>query len=398
MPNPAVPTGQLSGHTSTVNSVAFSRDGHTIATGSDDRTVRLWDAHTLQPLGQPLTGHQNAVGPIAFTPDGKRVVSGAMDDTVQSLGHAQRPPADRAPGRGDDGWRSAPMESASRPPAPTRPSDCGTRRPINRSAHRSQDTRIGFLASRSVLTDVALPPPAPTRPSASGTPTHSTHRPAARPRRAVNSVAFSPDGHRIATGSDDKTVRIWNADTLTPIGEPLKHDAPVYRCRLQPGRPAHRHQQLTTRRCACGTPHTGQLLTGPVHHDYQDQQLSFRPDGRRIVAGSFHNTVSDLGCADPATRGRPARLRRRHRARGRIQPGRHHHRRHQQRRHRPALERANRRRSWSGPDRAHRRRNQRRVQPGQPNYRHRKPRQDTCGCGRCPRCPRTPYARNSPRT
>ena len=42
---------------------------------------------------------------------------------------------------------------------------------------------------------------------------------------AVSSAAFSPDGKRIVTASADKTARLWDAETGKPIGEPLKgHD------------------------------------------------------------------------------------------------------------------------------------------------------------------------------
>jgi WD40 repeat protein len=81
------PLGQpLTCHTNSVNSVAFSRDGHTLASGSADATVRLWDltdpAHPGS-LGGPLTGHTGPVLRVAFSPDGHTLASGSTDTTVR---------------------------------------------------------------------------------------------------------------------------------------------------------------------------------------------------------------------------------------------------------------------------------------------------------------------------
>jgi flagellar biosynthesis GTPase FlhF len=79
----AIELNRFQGHQSTVNSVAFSPDGSRIVSGSDDKTLRLWDARTGQAIGQPLTGHQSAVWSVAFSPDGSRIVSGSSDNTVR---------------------------------------------------------------------------------------------------------------------------------------------------------------------------------------------------------------------------------------------------------------------------------------------------------------------------
>jgi WD40 repeat protein len=78
----------LQGHSSLVQSVAFSPDGKCIVSGSRDKSVRLWDATLGEAIGKLLQEHSNATFSVACFLGGKRVVLGQDDNTIQ-VGHAE---------------------------------------------------------------------------------------------------------------------------------------------------------------------------------------------------------------------------------------------------------------------------------------------------------------------
>ncbi|KZT51139.1 WD40 repeat-like protein [Calocera cornea HHB12733] len=120
--------------------------------------------------------------------------------------------------------------------------------------------------------------------------------------RQVTSVAFSPDGRRIVSGSWENTLRLWNADTGAAIDEPLTgHTDGVLSVALSPD----------SRRIVSGSgdgtlrlwnADTGAAMGEPLTgHDSEVTSVAFSPDGRRIVSGSWDHTLrlwnADTGAA-----------------------------------------------------------------------------------------------------
>jgi WD40 repeat protein len=72
----------LVGHGDSVRCLAFTKDGKTLASGSTDRTVKLWDVAAGKERAT-LKGHKADVLSVAFSPDGKLLASGGMDNTAK---------------------------------------------------------------------------------------------------------------------------------------------------------------------------------------------------------------------------------------------------------------------------------------------------------------------------
>lgn len=72
----------LDGYMDDVNSVSFSPDGNMIASGSSDHTVRLWNTSTGE-LVNTLAGHTDEIFSVCFSPGGKTIASGSRDKTIR---------------------------------------------------------------------------------------------------------------------------------------------------------------------------------------------------------------------------------------------------------------------------------------------------------------------------
>jgi len=172
------------GHSDPVESIAFSPDGSRIVSGSSDKTIRLWDAETGDPIGKPLEGHSSSVNSVGFSPDGSRIVSGSFDKTIRL-------------------W------------------DAATGDPIGKplEGHSSRVDSVAFSPDGSRIVSGSWDKTIRLWDAETGDP---IGKPLEGHSSLVNSVAFSPDGSRIVSGSDDSTIRLWDSGTGDAIGKSLE--------------------------------------------------------------------------------------------------------------------------------------------------------------------------------
>jgi WD40 repeat protein len=116
-------------------------------------------------------------------------------------------------------------------------------------------------------------------------------QPLAGHRASVNRAAFSPDGKRIVTASDDNTAQRWDADSGKPIGEPLHHTGAVSSAAFSPdGKRIVTASNDNTARLWDAD--SGKPIGEPlVAHTEAVLSAAFSADGKRIITASYDNTA-----------------------------------------------------------------------------------------------------------
>ena len=234
----------LQGHTKSVNSVALSPHGRHIVSGSDDRTIQIWNVKTGDQVGKPLQGHTKSVKSVAFSPDGRHIVSGSDDRTIQ-IWDAQTGDQVGIPLQGNT---DSVNTVASLP---------NERRNVSGSKYYTfqlWDAETGDEVNNPIQRHIDL----------------------------VNSVAFSPDGRHIVSGSIDGTIQLWKAQT-DQVAKPLQEQS----------------SSVTSDRMVNvsdsednTSAQTGGEVDNPLQgHTWSVNSVAFSPDGRYIVSGSVDGAI-----------------------------------------------------------------------------------------------------------
>jgi WD40 repeat protein/DNA-binding XRE family transcriptional regulator len=301
------------GHTDAVRGVALSPDGRTLATGSTDRTVRLWnitDPTNPAPLGQPLTGHTDTVKSVAFSPDGHILVSSGDQNAVRlwNVTDPTHPTPLGPPLTGHTSYVNSAVFSPDGHTLATASADRTVR--LWNVTDPTHPTPLGppLTGHTSFVNSVMFSPDGRTLASADRTvrlwnvtdPTHPTPLgpPLTGHTNGVSSMVFSPDGRTLATGSIDRTVRLWNI----PPGVLGGHASAVNLVAFSPdGRTlATASDDSTVRLWNITNPtHTTPLGPPLTGHASAVNSVAFSPDGRILATASDDSTVRLWNITDP---------------------------------------------------------------------------------------------------
>jgi TonB family protein len=239
----------LSGHSYSVISVAYSPDGQTLASGSSDKTIELWNVKTGNLL-QTLFGHSNWVNSVAYSPDGQTLASGSRDKTIKLWNVKTGNRLQTLPGHSDS-VRSVVYSLDGQTLA---------------SGSDDKTIKIWDVKTGNLLQTL---------------PGHSS---------SVWSVAYSPDGQTLASGSGDKTIKIWDVKTGNLLQTLPGHSSSVWSVAYSPD-----GQTLASgsgdKTIKLWDVKTGNLLQTLSGHSIWVNSVAYSPDGQTLASGSGDKTI-----------------------------------------------------------------------------------------------------------
>jgi len=283
----------LTGHLGAVNSIAVSRDGKTIASGSDDETVRLWNLNWGREV-RTLKGNTNWVYAVAISPDGQTLASGSKDNIVKVW--------NLKTGKQIRTLKGLPgliiINSVAISPDNQTLATGSYDKTVKLWNLKTGQLIRTLIGHDSHVLSVVFSPNNHTLVSGSADQnikvwnldTGKEIRTLKGHLGDVNAIALSPDGQMLASASDDKTIRIWNVNTGRQLREFTGHLGDINSVAFSPD------GQMIASGSDDKTIKLWNLMTGEKMADFVGHSglvfaVAFSPDGKFLVSGSADKTI-----------------------------------------------------------------------------------------------------------
>lgn len=282
---------QYRGHTGRIQAAAFSPDGKLIASGGDDKVLRLWNVATGDSA-VILEGHDDLIQAVSFSPDGQWLASGSKDGTARIWNVAQgkvakifsepQGPVQATAFSPDGRWLAAATAKGS-----IRVRDAVSGNTVALlTGHQGRAQAVAFhpdgdlLASGGSDGTLRLWDMASRKEIA-----RISHH-----EKQIHAVAFSVDGRLLASGSADKTARIYDVAQQHQIKALSQHDGTVNAVSFSPD------GQTLAAATAGGDIRIWDVVSGNLiavlsGHENSAWAVAFSPDGRLLASASWDKTV-----------------------------------------------------------------------------------------------------------
>jgi WD40 repeat protein/energy-coupling factor transporter ATP-binding protein EcfA2 len=286
---------RLEGHTHTVYSVSFSADGKTLASGSEDKTIKLWDVETGAEI-RTLSGHTHTVYRVSFSADGKTLASGSRDDGKIKLWNVETGDEIRilsghtnivgsfsfsadgktlASGSWDKTIKFWNVETGAEI--------------CTLSGHTNEVTSVSFSGDGKTLVSSSWDKTIKFWNVETGREIH-TLTGYTNDVNSYNGISFSADGKTLASGGGDKIIKLWNVETGAEICTLSGHTNEVTSVSFS-GDGKTLASGSWDKTIKLWNVETGAEIRTLSGHTHTVTSVSFSADGKTLASGSLDKTI-----------------------------------------------------------------------------------------------------------